>query len=461
MSFAAVEYLPYLLIVVVVFQFVPRSWRMGTLLVASWYFYADWKASHLVWLIGSTFVGHATALAMRSAATASTRRAWLAVSLAFHLALLIVFKYAGFLTGSADSLARWLGLGGIPVASIELPLGLSFYTLQVLSYSFDVYRRRMQPCASWTEFALFVAFFPQLVAGPIDRAEQLVPQLRATQTLTWRNLQLGAVSIAWGLAKKQVVADRLRAFASPIVADPEQHSAPQAWLGALALFVMLYADFSAYSDLARGSARLFGVELVENFRRPFAATTPIAFWQRWHISLWTWLVDYVQVPLTRARSSRLVMLRNTLIVLVLVGLWHGASWNFVLWGLLNGAFVIPFQITRWKPRRAAAIALVWLAMIAVGSTFMVLFFTPDLGAAASYLERMGSFASSGLRVVDVWVIAAFVGLLAVHLVGEFRDLPALWERIGNTGRVALIAAVAAFVLAFRVDESPAFVYFAF
>lgn len=452
MSFASPEYLPYLLVVLALFQFVPAGWRVLFQLAASWYFYADCGLQHLPWLIASTAVGFTTGVAMAGTEDRAARRRWLALSVVFHLGLLVAFKYAPGLLPRVE--------GARPP---EIPLGLSFYTFQVLSYGFDVSRRRTPPCRSPVEFALYVAFFPQIIAGPIERAERLLPQLRALRPSTWSDLERGAVLIAWGLAKKEVYADRLRLAVEPALLEPGRFGELELALRLAALTAVVYADFSAYSDIARGSARLFGVDLVENFRRPFVATTPLGFWPRWHISLYTWLVDYVQVPLARSRSSRPRLVLHSVLVIVLVGLWHGATLNFVLWSLANGLLVLPYLVTGWRPRGAASHAASWIATYGLGGVIMTFFFTPDVAAAARVLGELvpqgaeaftWSAESSGIAAALLWG-------LALQVLGERFDLSVAGRLVGVGGRLAFACAAAACTVALGVRVPADFIYFQF
>ena len=285
MSFAEWEYLPFLLVVLGAFQFVPRRARALFLLAASYAFYAWWSALHCLLLLASTAVDYGVGLALHATQNRRRRKLLLLLSIAVNLALLAVFKYGGFAAENLNRLLDVTGGGPIPWRELVLPLGISFYTFQTLSYSIDVYRRTIEPCRNPIDYALYVSFFPQLVAGPIERAGHLIPQLRRLELLSPGNFSLGARRILWGLLKKTVVSDRLIAFAMPVVRDPGAHDPVTLYTAATTMVAVLYLDFSAYTDIARGSARLFGVELVPNFDRPFLRRESSEFWTRWHLSL--------------------------------------------------------------------------------------------------------------------------------------------------------------------------------
>jgi len=317
--------------------------RNAFLLVASYAFYAAWDYRFLGLLLLSTandfFVGRAL---MKESRT-RRRRTYIALSLAGNLGLLGFFKYFDFFT---HSLVRLLGAVGVhahaPSLRVVLPVGISFYTFQSLSYTLDVYRGRLRAETNPLNFAAFVAFFPQLVAGPIERPERLLPQFRHTRSVTWSKLTSGTYLIAVGLFKKAVIADILAQVADAGFAlkDPTR---VQAAAATYAFAFQIYADFSAYSDIARGTARCLGFELSRNFDMPYFAATPSEFWRRWHISLSTWLRDYLYVSLGGNRFGRFVTYRNLMLTMVLGGLWHGASWTFVLWGALHGALLCVYR----------------------------------------------------------------------------------------------------------------------
>jgi alginate O-acetyltransferase complex protein AlgI len=325
--------------------------RKVFLLAASYLFYAGWDWRFLGLILLSTAVDWVAARGMGRSADEAARRRWLGLSLVVNLGVLGLFKYWDFFVESAAALLAWLGLETSPrTLSLILPVGISFYTFQTLSYSIDVYRRRLEPADSGLDFALFVAFFPQLVAGPIVRASEFLPQLRSPRRLGDVPVRSCLTLFLVGYVKKACLADNLAASVDPVFADPGAMSGGALWL-ALALYaVQIYCDFSGYSDMAIAAGGLLGLALPLNFDRPYLAASVTDFWRRWHISLSTWFRDYLYLPLGGNRGSRARTHANLAVVFLLCGLWHGASWNFVVWGLLHGTFLV---VERWTGLRTA------------------------------------------------------------------------------------------------------------
>ncbi|HKE01135.1 MAG TPA: MBOAT family O-acyltransferase [Planctomycetota bacterium] len=439
MSFASLEYLPFLAFVVGAFAFVPARLRAAFLLVASAWFYADAGTVACAVLAAQTAIGYASGLVLARVSSARARRIVLAASVACLLGVLAAFKYAH--------------VG-------PLPLGISFYTFAVLGSVADVSRRTIAPVRDPIEYALFVAFFPVLVCGPIERVGHLLPQLRSLRQLALDDVSVGARRIVCGLVKKLVVAERLGAFALPIAARPDDRSSLELALGSVAMLGYLYADFSAYTDIARGSARLFGVELLLNFRRPLLSTTLVEFWQRWHVTLVDWIRDYVYSPLAGRRLTHASIWRNNLLALSLVGLWHGASAKYLAWGLLNGALVSAYHSARLARVRVPRGIPGWALTMAIASALIVAFFTADLASAGRYFARLASMEGGG-DPIPLAVPALLLGGLAVQLVAARVDLERVWSRAGALGRSAALAGGVASLALWGASGSGAFVYFAF
>jgi len=322
------------------------------LLCASYTFYAWWDWRFMFLMLSSTIVDYLVGLGLGSARRPIARRALLIVSLSANLGLLGFFKYADFFIENLVSMLRGLGMDpSVSTLRIILPVGISFYTFQTLSYTIDIYRGKISPTRSPLDFAAFVSFFPQLVAGPIERASNLLPQFQHARTFDTAAGKDGLRLILWGLFKKAVIADNLATFVDPVYSDPSSASAPSLVIATVAFAFQIYCDFSGYSDIAIGSARLFGIRLMRNFALPYFSRNPAEFWRRWHISLSTWFRDYVYIPLGGNRSGRVRAAINCLLTFVLSGFWHGASWNFVIWGGMNGAAVTPGILSPGRDRR--------------------------------------------------------------------------------------------------------------
>lgn len=339
MLFNSYTFLAFLVLVWGIYRmFVGRGPRVrnAILLAASYWFYGAWDIRFLSLIVISSAADYLVGLKLAGSASPSSRKAWLALSLSVNLGLLAYFKYANFFLDSLQSLLIWFGFSG-ELGSLEiiLPVGISFYTFQTLSYSLDIYYRRMQPTRDILAFFTFVAFFPQLVAGPVERASHLLPQF-LHQAKPVPDIRRGLAQMLQGFLKKLVIADALAPWVDRVYADPSQWSGPVIFLATLGFALQIYADFSGYSDIAIGVARLFGMELRTNFRRPYFARSLQEFWTRWHISLSTWFRDYVYIPLGGNRGGAAKWMRNIAITFLVSGLWHGANWTFVVWGALHG-----------------------------------------------------------------------------------------------------------------------------
>ena len=328
--------------------------RKVTLLVASYVFYMWWNPAFILLIVASTAIDYHVGQRLRIESAQSRRRGWLLISLAANLGLLAWFKYAGFLEQNLMGVARLFGYEpSWPALQITLPVGISFYTFQTMSYTIDVYRGRLKPARSPLDFALYVAFFPQLVAGPIVRASDFLYQLERPSDLHVTPEAL--LLITRGMSKKVLVADNLAPFVDAVFAQADRWPSAIVWAAALCFAVQIYCDFSGYSDMAIGIARILGFELPLNFRRPYFARNPSDFWQRWHISLSSWLRDYLYIPLGGNRYGTLRTQRNLMLTMLLGGLWHGASWNFVLWGFLHGVALIAHRaFSHYRIRRGRA-----------------------------------------------------------------------------------------------------------
>ncbi len=345
MNFNSFLYIAFLILVVVTHFLLPQRWRWVLLLAARYYFSMSWNAKYAILLAATTAIDYAMALYIERSRSPGVRAACLGVSLATNLGMLFAFKYYAFAMGSVERVATWLGTSvQLPHLNVLLPVGISFYVFQSLSYTIDVYRREMTAERHFGIFALYVVFFPQLVAGPIERSTRLLPQFRREHRFLAANLSAGVKLIIWGLFKKVVVADRLGPLANATYALPWGQDGLVLLLGTYFFAFQIYCDFSAYSDIAIGSARLLGYDLMINFRRPYFAASLTDFWRRWHVSLSTWFRDYVYFPLGGNRVSFARCCVNLMLVFVISGVWHGARWTFIIWGFIHGLIMLVERI---------------------------------------------------------------------------------------------------------------------
>lgn len=329
MNFNSLEFLAFMPTVFVLHWLLPHRFRWALLLGVSWLFYFWWNFWTGSLLIGATLVSWLCASGIARWKSAGVRHVLLVLALTVCLGCLAVFKYTGFFASLAGLELSW---------QIILPVGISFYTFQTLSYVIDVYRSEAEAERHFGYYALFVAFFPQLVAGPIERPEHLLPQLKTKRKFSTKNLSAGGWLLLEGYFKKIVVADSLAPFVDRVYAAPEEALGPEVALATVLFGLQIYCDFSGYSDIARGAAKLLGVDLTENFRRPYGAATVKDFWRRWHISLTGWFTDYVYIPLGGNRKGLPRQIFNLLFAFLLSGLWHGAGWTFLVWGLIHGLY---------------------------------------------------------------------------------------------------------------------------
>lgn len=341
MAFTSIHFLLFVPLVVAVYFAIPFRYRWLWLLLASYYFYMSWQPEYVLLLIGTTTVTFFTARWMAAATNPTTRKGWLVVSLLCNLGALFLFKYFNFFSDSVRLLLQQVSItAALPEWNLLLPIGISFYTFKTLSYIIDVYRGRQQPETHWGLLALYVAFFPQLVAGPIDRAGNILPQFHTEQKLDPQQIGAGLRLILWGFFKKVVIADRLAFYVNTVYNNPGAHTGLPIWVATYLLAFQIYCDFSAYSDIAIGTAQLMGYKTMRNFQQPYFALSVPEFWRRWHISLSTWFRDYLYIPLGGNRVPQWRLYLNLVIVFVVSGLWHGANWTFVIWGFLHGLYSV-------------------------------------------------------------------------------------------------------------------------
>jgi alginate O-acetyltransferase complex protein AlgI len=312
------------------------------LMAASYFFYACWDWRFLLLLIFSTLLDYFTGLKMFRAKTRNIKTFWLWLSISINLGFLGIFKYYNFFASSLADLSANFGIHLSPFTlHVILPVGISFYTFHGLSYVIDVYKKRINAERNFIDYSLFVSFFPLLVAGPIERATHLLPQVKAKRQFDYQKAIDGLRQILWGLFKKAVIADQCADYANLIFANSTHAAGSTLVLGAVFFAFQIYCDFSGYSDMALGIARLFGFELLRNFAFPYFSRDMAEFWRRWHISLSSWFRDYLYIPLGGSKTGNWLKIRNTLIIFLVSGFWHGANWTFIIWGLLNALFILP------------------------------------------------------------------------------------------------------------------------
>ena len=354
MLFNSIDFLIFFPIVTLIYFLIPQRVRYIWLLAASYYFYMSWNPKYALLIAASTIITWATGLFLEnvknSGNAAIPKKIILIICLLLNLGILFFFKYYNFALSNISMVFHYLGISfQIPAFDVMLPVGISFYTFQAIGYIIDVYRGEMKAEHNLLRYALFISFFPQLVAGPIERSKNLMHQIYEPHSFNPQKIRDGLLLMIWGFFEKLVLADRIATLVTAVYEDYNAYSGAQIAVATILFAFQIYCDFAGYSDIAIGAARVMGFELMKNFKSPYFATTVSAFWRNWHISLTSWFRDYVYIPLGGNRCSKWKWCRNLLITFSVSGLWHGASWNFVIWGGLNGLYQVIGKLT--KPYR--------------------------------------------------------------------------------------------------------------
>jgi alginate O-acetyltransferase complex protein AlgI len=480
MPFNSLVFLAFFAATTVIYFTIPSRWRPWFLLAASYIFYLSWEPVHTVILALLTIFSYRMGILVGDTTHRERRRLFLGLSIAGNIAVLLWCKYALFFSETVNST---LSLAGIPFRSplmhIALPVGISFYTLRIMNYLVDVYRGKVVTERRIGRFALFVAFFPQIVAGPIDRATNLLPQFDEPARFDYARTASGLRLMLWGLFQKMVIADTIAAVVDPVYTRPVEYSGPVLAIATLLFAVQIFCDFSGYSDIAIGAARVLGFQSLLNFDRPYFSSSIPEFWRRWHISLSTWFRDYLYIPLGGNRASIGRWCLNILVVFLLSGLWHGANWTFIVWGGLHGLYYL--LSVRTQQLRTSFIHALHLdrfptfhRTLQIGATFLLVTFAWIFFRANSLTDALyivSHFLSGWERdaftpllpfrfELTVGVLSGLV-LLAVELLkGASLSVTGIFER-HIVLRWLLYYGLAAAILVFGNFESKAFIYFQF
>ncbi len=489
MSFSSLQFLLFFPVVAAIYYLLPHRLRWVHLLIASCVFYTAFIPAYLVLVLAMAAVDYSVALAM-ARADDSRRKLYLAVSLTMNLGTLVFFKYYNFAVENVNAVLSFAHVrGSAPALDILLPLGLSFHTFQAMSYTIDVYRGDQEPERHFGIYALYMLFFPRLSAGPIERAQHLLPQLRAEHPFDYGRVTDGLRQMAWGFFKKTVVADRLALGVDTIYREPRQYGGVELTLASVFFALQLYADFSGYSDIAVGADKVFGIDVTNNFRRPYFATNLSEFWRRWHISLYSWFNDYVFSPLAIAMRHRgqLGVVLAVVLTFTLSGLWHGAAWGFLAWGLLQGLAMAFETLTRKRRAKLIKLPSRLASALGVALTFSFVCFTlifvraRTLSDAVYIVTHLGSgladFAGNALRPGHlaltvgslgyykedfVIVMLATLVMLVVELVHERLDLRSFFAAKPAALRWAAYYALGASILLYGAhNATQTFIYVQF
>jgi D-alanyl-lipoteichoic acid acyltransferase DltB (MBOAT superfamily) len=474
MVFNSLHFLLFFPVVYVIYRALPHRAQNLFLIAASYYFYAAWDWRFLGLLIGSTLVDYSMARYIARTSQPGRRRTALIVSLVYNLGVLGFFKYFNFFEASLTQAFAWLGwhLDTITLHVI-LPMGISFYTFMTISYVIDVYRREIEPERNLADFALFVCYFPHLVAGPVLRAHLLLPQIRNPRIITREQIVEGLWLIGWGYFQKMFVADNLSHLIEPVFDPALTPTGVEVLVGVWAFAFQGYGDFAGYSNIARGVSKLMGIELNVNFLFPYLVVSPREFWRHWHISLSTWLRDYLYFPLGGSRGSELKTERNLMLTMTLGGLWHGAGWPYILWGAYQGFTLVA---NRWVDLLAKRFGwsvpaglnwqriLLGVFMFQVTCVGMLIFravSVPDAGRLAGILFTDFHLSSKTVESLIVPVLMIVVPFMIVHVYQARKGTELAPLGLPRPVRYALVGAVFYLILLFGDFEGAQFIYFQF
>lgn len=428
MLFNSLNFAIFLPIVFFLYWFATRGnfkYQNILLLVSSYFFYACWDWRFLFLLMFSTVLDYYTGIKMSDAKNQNSKSFWFWLSISINLGFLGVFKYYNFFAESFASALDNVGLNVNPwTLKVILPVGISFYTFHGLSYVIDIYKDRIKAEKNFIDYSVFVSFFPLLVAGPIERATHLLPQIQKKRTFDYARAVDGLRQILWGLFKKVVIADQCAEYANQIFNNSGDYSGSTLVVGAILFTFQIYGDFSGYSDIALGTARLFGIELLRNFAFPYFSRDIAEFWRRWHISLSTWFKDYLYIPLGGSKGGMWMKIRNTFIIFIVSGFWHGANWTFIVWGFLNALYIMPSIILNTHRNNLDIVAKgSYLPTIrdvfAIGITFSltvfawIFFRAENMGHAMQYISHIFSPSLFSIPTVRPWTILFLLVLFII------------------------------------------------
>ena len=486
MVFNSVAFLIFYPIVLFLYFALPKKLSWVMLLLASYYFYISWNVELIYLIVFTTLISWVSAMLIEHTQKQGVKKLFLVLTLVTCLGVLFFYKYFNFLSDSVVSALKAFGIGANPFRlDLILPVGISFYTFQTLSYVIDVYRGDVKTERNFFFYALYVSFFPQLVAGPIERPNNLIPQLHVRHRPTWENTRNGLRKMLIGFFKKVVVADLLATYVNAVYNDAGNATGLGVLIATVLFAFQIYCDFSGYTDIAIGCAEIMGIRLMQNFNRPYISQSIQEFWRRWHISLSTWFKDYIYVPLGGSRCSKWKNMRNILIVFAVSGLWHGAAWTFVIWGTLHGLYQIIGKLL--KPARARALEGLrispdakWLPAVRQVVTFALvcfawLFFRANSMADAMVLIQK-LFTDWGLSAVyfrstfdhmGLTLTAALISCLSVYVMNRMDIGQLRLDGEGNHAvpvfRYAYVVWVIAiaWLLLLAGDGASSFIYFQF
>ncbi|MDI9257352.1 MBOAT family O-acyltransferase [Flavobacterium sedimenticola] len=477
MFFNSFHFAVFLPLVFLMYWFVGQKSKINQnyiLILASYYFYACWDWRFLFLLVFSTLLDYFSALQIEKSQTPKQKKLWLWLCISINLGFLGIFKYYNFFAQSFAALFQSVGWQVSPILlDVVLPVGISFYTFHGLSYIIDIYYGRIKSEKNFVDYSLFVSYFPLLVAGPIERATHLLPQLKKRRKFNFEKAKEGVYQIIWGLVKKVVIADTCAQYANAIFDQYHSMNSLSLVLGAVYFAFQIYGDFSGYSDIALGTSKLFGIDLLRNFNYPYFSRDIAEFWRRWHISLTTWFRDYLYIPLGGSKGSKWMKIRNTFAIFLVSGFWHGASWTFIAWGLINALYFIPLLLLNKNRNNLDTVALSFnlasvktffniLLTFAITCLAWIFFRAKTIQDAFSYIERMvtdSRFVSQYMSIerynYELWP------LLVIFIVAEWSCRTQTEPISGRYSWVKMSLCLAAILALGVFSDYKEFIYFQF
>ena len=477
MFFNSLSFAVFLPIVFLLYWFVfnkTKSSQNLLLIIASYYFYSCWDWRFLFLLVFSTFLDYYTGIQIEKAKTETTRKLWFWLSISVNLGFLGIFKYYNFFAASFSELVNGLGLQTSPLLlKVILPVGISFYTFHGLSYVIDIYLKRIKAEYNFVDYSLFVSYFPLLVAGPIERATHLLPQVKVKRTFDFEKAKEGVYQIIWGLFKKVVIADTCATYTNAIFDHYQSMNSLSLILGAFYFAFQIYGDFSGYSDMALGMSKLFGLDLLRNFNYPYFSRDIAEFWRRWHISLSSWFRDYVYIPLGGSRGSKLKQVRNVFVIFLLSGFWHGANWTFIAWGFINALYFLPLLLRDTNRSNIETVQLGWdltsvkvfcsmLSTFALSCLAWVFFRAKSIGDAFDYIGRILSDRNFKVQYLENERYSYEILLLIfIFILVEWTARTKIEPISGKYSWLKVTLCIAAIVALGTYSDYKEFIYFQF
>ncbi|TDO77475.1 D-alanyl-lipoteichoic acid acyltransferase DltB (MBOAT superfamily) [Flavobacterium chryseum] len=477
MFFNSIAFAIFLPIVFFLYWFVfnkTKSTQNALLIVASYYFYSCWDWRFLFLLVFSTFLDYYTGIQIEKGKSENNRKFWFWLSIIVNLGFLGIFKYYNFFAASFSDLLNSVGVKASPILlNVILPVGISFYTFHGLSYVIDIYYKRIKAEYNFVDYSLFVSYFPLLVAGPIERATHLLPQVKVKREFNFQTAKEGVYQIIWGLVKKIVIADTCATYANAIFDNYTSMNSFSLIMGAIYFAFQIYGDFSGYSDIALGVSKLFGLDLLRNFNYPYFSRDIAEFWRRWHISLSSWFRDYLYIPLGGSKGGIWMKIRNTFIIFVVSGFWHGANWTYVAWGFINAVYFLPLLLSNSNRNNMDAIVLKWnfnsaKIILSILYTFMltcvawIFFRAKTITDAVSYIKRIVTSRDFGFQYLenDRYNYELLI-MIGVFVLVEWNNRNKVEPLSGNKSMLRVSLAILAILAFGTFSDYKEFIYFQF